>query len=266
MAIVSVHFRLGGASTSSGPALTDTTPVLPADPIEGEPRSEQHLGPGSTLVSDKEIVGCVLAGDIRLFEVLMRRHNQRLFRAARSILHSDDEAEDVMQDAYARAFEHLADFRGTAQFSTWLTRIAVHEALARLRRANLVARLDAQHEEGAHDMASSASTPEQHVSDTELRSVIESAIDELPPEFRVVFVLRVVEQMNVADVAECLGIPQETVKTRLFRARQRLKRRLMDRLDDAAGQAFEFHLVRCDRVVAGAFERIARSSRHRPPS
>lgn len=233
-------------------------PVSSADDIERAPRSEERLGPGSTLLDDKDIITCVLAGDVRLFEVLMRRHNQRLFRAARSILHSDDEAEDVMQEAYARAFEHLAEYRGAAQFSTWLTRIAVHEALARLRREKLVARLDEHQEERAHDMAASTSTPEQHCSDTELRSLMQSAIDELPPDFRVVFVLRIVEQMNVADVAACLSIPQETVKTRLFRARQRLKRHLSDRLDDAAGQTYEFHLVRCDRVVAGAFERIQR--------
>jgi len=206
--------------------------------------------------SDDEIVARVLAGDRLSFEVLMRRHNQLLYRAARAILRSDDEAEDVMQHAYLRAFEHLADYQGRARFSTWLTRIAVHEAFARLRRQKRVGQLDDVIEEG-ENMADRRATPEQRVSDAELRVITEAAIDELPDDFRVVFVLRAVEQMSVADVAESLGVLEDTVKTRYFRARERLRKSILRRMDESTPLAFDFHLSRCDRVVKGVLERLS---------
>jgi RNA polymerase sigma-70 factor (ECF subfamily) len=204
---------------------------------------------------DDEVVARVRAGDRMLFEVLMRRHNRKVFRAARAILRSDDEAEDVMQHAYVRAFEHLAEYEGRARFSVWLTRIAVYEALARLRRRKRIGPLEDGNEEG-DTMADQQATPEQKASDAELRVLTEAAVDELPEDFRIVFMLRAVEQMSVADVAECLGIPEDTVKTRYFRARQRLRNSLLSRLDASTERTFEFYLDRCDRVVAGVFERL----------
>jgi RNA polymerase sigma-70 factor (ECF subfamily) len=137
-----------------------------------------------------------------------------------------------------------------------LIRIAVHEALARSRRSRRMAPLDDADEVFA--MPSPTSSPEEHTSDREVGLLLERAVDQLPEEFRLVFVLRAVEQMSVADVAECLGLPEQTVKTRFFRARQRLRHLLLNHLEENAGSVFEFHLTRCDRVVNGVLSRIRR--------
>src|SRR5262249_48571804 len=150
-----------------------------------------------------------------LYEVLMRRYNQRLFRVARSILRDGAEAEDVMQDAYVRAYEHLGDFAGQAKFSTWLTRIAVHEALRRARRQSRMGNLDFVMETASVKIPS----PEQQVYDRELRIALERAIDRLPDGYRSVFVLRMVEGLDVAETAGALELGAEAVKTRLHRAR-----------------------------------------------
>jgi RNA polymerase sigma-70 factor (ECF subfamily) len=210
--------------------------------------------PPSTL-TDEEIVLRVCAGEVALFEQLMRRHNTRVYRAARAILRDESEAEDVMQDAFVRAYEHLRQFEGRARFSTWLTRIAVNEALARLKRGKRLTSLDSEVEEPA--MATQASSsPEQQVSDAEARSSLEAAVAKLPDEFRTVFVLRAVEGMSGAETAECLGIPEETVKTRLHRARGRLQQMLFESIEHELPQLYPFHLSRCDRVVAAVLRRI----------
>jgi RNA polymerase sigma-70 factor (ECF subfamily) len=207
-------------------------------------------------LTDEDVVARVRAGETHLFELIIRRHNQRIYRAARAILRDDGEAEDVMQDAYVRAYAHLHEFEGRAQFSTWLTRIAVHEALARLRRQRRFQPMDAEGRETPSMFTTPRTTPEQQASDGEIRNVVEKAIDSLPDDFRSVFVLRAVEEMSGAETAECLGIPEETVKTRLFRARARLKETLLQSLEPAYPAAYEFHLSRCDRVVAVVFSRL----------
>ncbi|HVH43938.1 MAG TPA: RNA polymerase sigma factor [Labilithrix sp.] len=206
-------------------------------------------------LTDEAIVCRVCAGEHDLFEVLMRRHNARVYRAARAILHDDGEAEDVMQDAYVRAYEHLSEFEGRARFSTWLTRIAVYEALARVRMRKRFDSLDA-HTEDSSMLTTPGSSPEQQVSDVEMRAVLETAVEALSDDFRVVFVLRAVEGMSGAEVAECLGIGEETVKTRLFRARGRLREMLFASIEPALPTVFEFHLSRCDRVVAAVLMRL----------
>ncbi|WP_394838708.1 RNA polymerase sigma factor [Pendulispora rubella] len=208
------------------------------------------------LGSDEQVVARILGGEADLFEVIMRRNNTRLYRAARSILRSDDEAEDVMQDAYVRAYTHLGDFRGGAAFSTWLTRIAVHEALARLRRRKK--NVSIEDEFGTEDeiMAVEHRSPEQRTHDRELRGALEEAIDALPVAFRTVFVLRSVEEMSIADTAATLGIPEDTVKTRLHRARRLLQESLVERLEAATRGAFAFERPRCDRIIGGVLERI----------
>lgn len=219
----------------------------------------QHVGDDDRLLTDDVLVARVRSGETALFEILMRRHNQTLFRATRAILRSDDEAEDVMQHAYLRALEHLGEYEGRARFYTWLTRIAVYEALGRLRKRRRLEQLSDHDIDTEGSMALKPRTPEQRASDAELRTITEAAIDELPHDFRVVFVLRAVEQMSVAEVSECLEIPPETVKTRFFRARQRLRLSLIEQLDTAAQSVYEFHLVRCDRVVTRVFEALRRA-------
>ena len=172
--------------------------------------------------TDEQVVGRVLAGDTALYELLMRRYNQRLYRIARAILHDDAEAEDVMQDAYVRGYQHLAQFEGRAKFSTWLTRIAVHEALSRSRRRSRLQSLDNSEESNGDVMkslASSGRSPEQETYDRELGGLLEKAILRLPEDYRLVLMLRDIEEMSTDETAECLDLSEENVKVRLHRAR-----------------------------------------------
>ncbi|CAN5923153.1 RNA polymerase sigma factor [soil metagenome] len=223
--------------------------------MEAASAMPREAAPPSSTLTDEEIVGRVCAGEHELFELLMRRHNARVYRAARAILRDEGEAEDVMQDAYVRAYEHLKDFEGRARFSTWLTRIAVHEALARVRSRRRFESLDVHTEEPSMSTEAGAS-PEQQASDVEMRALLERAVDALSDDFRAVFVLRVVEGMSGAEVADCLGIGEETVKTRLFRARGRLQEMLVASIEPALPSLYAFHLSRCDRVVAGVMRRL----------
>lgn len=210
--------------------------------------------------ADEDVVKRVLAGETALYEILMRRYNQRLYRVARSILRNDVDAEDVMQEAYVRAYQHLNQFAGEARFSTWLTKIAVYEALGRLRRQGRTENLDSVLDSDRHVMArmtSDTRDPERQAYDHELRIVLESAIDSLPEIYRMVFVLRSVEGLSVAETAGCLDIGAEAVKTRLHRARSLLRKDLQERASLVTAQTFPFHLSRCDRVVEAVFRRIA---------
>lgn len=210
--------------------------------------------------TDGEVVRRVLAGETPLYEILMRRYNQRLYRVARAILRDDAEAEDVMQDAYVRAYQHLADFEGRAQFSTWLARIAVHEALARSRRRARFEPLQnpAGSEGGVMNLlASGERDPEQQVCDLELKGLLERAILELPEDYRLVFVLREVEEMDTAETAESLGLSPENVKVRLHRARAMLRKQLYAQAGAKTVQAFQLHAARCDRVVREVFRTLA---------
>ena len=211
------------------------------------------------LLNDEEVVSRVLAGDTAMFEVIMRRYNQRLYRVARAILRNDAEAEDVMQDAYVRAYRHLDQFEGKAKFATWLTRIAVHEALARKRRSARFEEPDPASEQKGDPMdqfASSAMSPEQQASNSELRSLLENTIEELPESYRTVLMLRDVEQMSITEAAEALQISEENVKVRLHRARAMIRKRLYARAGVEGSATFQFHAVRCDRVVKNVFDRI----------
>jgi RNA polymerase sigma-70 factor (ECF subfamily) len=214
-------------------------------------------------LSDEEVVERVLGGDVSLFEVIMRRYNTRLYRVARSILRNDAEAEDVMQDAYVKAYEHLGQFEGRAQFSTWLTRIAVHEALRRVRKS---ARFEdwALSEEDAEDrmnrFPSKDQNPEQQISNSEAAYLLEQAIQELPDGYRAVYMLRDVEEMNTAETAATLGLTEDNVKVRLYRARAVLRRHLYSTIGSKAVHAFQFHAVRCDRVVSSVLDRIQREA------
>ena len=207
---------------------------------------------------DEEVVGRVLAGETALFEILMRRYNQRLYRVSRGILRDDSEAEDVMQDAYVRAYEHLNQFAGRAAFSTWLTRIAIHEALARKRRRGRLDELDAlpANGESMSIMKSSEPSPEAGTATAEARALLEQAIGHLPEAYRTVVILREVEEMSVAETAETLGVSDAVVKTRLHRAHAMLRKDLYARAKGRATDLYQFHAIRCDRVVKAVFERI----------
>jgi RNA polymerase sigma-70 factor (ECF subfamily) len=209
----------------------------------------------TTRLSDEEVIERVRGGDRALFEVLMRRHNQRVFRAARSIVRTDDEAEDVMQEGYVLAYEHLGDFAGRAQFSTWLTRIVVHEALKRVRRGKRITFEEDMDESPSEDHAYNPD-PEKLAGDRELARAIEQAVEQLPEVFRAVFVLRAVEQMTVSETSEALGVPEDTVKTRLHRARAAIQKRLLARTDSLTSSLYDFHLSRCDRVVSAVLARL----------
>jgi RNA polymerase sigma-70 factor (ECF subfamily) len=206
-------------------------------------------------LTDAEIVERVRAGEVALFELVMRRYNQRVYRAVRSIVSSDAEAEDVMQEAYVKAYANLGTFEFRARLSTWLIKIAVYEAFARKRRARRFESFDESDLEHPA-MASPVQSPEQLSSNRELSGFLEQAILGLPEGFRAVFVLRAVEELSAAETAEILDIPEETVKTRLHRAKGRLQTDLLDRLGTSLPSVFGFHAVRCDRVVAHVLARI----------
>jgi RNA polymerase sigma-70 factor (ECF subfamily) len=219
------------------------------------PVSHSAVTPPSTTLPDEEIVGRILAGEPPLFEVLMRRHNQRLYRAARAILRDDREAEDVMQEAYVNAYTHLAQFDRRAKFSTWLTKIAVHEALARARRRGRYASLDDSSLEDRMPTLSSPD-PERQAFGREIGAFIEAAVDDLADGYREVFMLRQVQGMSTAETAEVLGVSEDVVKTRFSRARAALQRDLLARTGVAAASAFTFGQERCDRLVARVLSAI----------
>jgi RNA polymerase sigma-70 factor (ECF subfamily) len=209
--------------------------------------------------SDDEVVRRVRDGDPALFELLMRRHNQRVYRATRSILRDDAECEDVMQEAYVRAYEHLDQFEGRAQFSTWLTRIAVNEALRRLSARGRMEALDMPFDGDDEPMPlpdPNAYTPELHASRDEAASLLEQAILALPQGYRAVVMLRDVEEMSTAETADALSLTESNVKVRLHRAHELLREELYARAGASAPQAFGFHATRCDRVVRAVLDRL----------
>jgi RNA polymerase sigma-70 factor (ECF subfamily) len=206
--------------------------------------------------TDEHVITRVLAGDTALFEVLMRRYNQRLYRAARSILRDEHEAEDVMQQAYVNAYTHLGQFDGRSKFATWLTRIAVNEALARARRRGRYMTMDAENCTASESPLDARPDPERLAIARELGVLLESAIDRLPDGTREVFVLRQLEGMSTDEVADALSVSESVVKTRLSRARGALRRDLLERAGLAESNAFRFLRPRCDRVVRAVFSRL----------
>jgi RNA polymerase sigma-70 factor (ECF subfamily) len=215
--------------------------------------------PDAALLPDAEVIRRVRAGERGLFEVLMRRYNQRLYRAARSIVKDEDEAEDVMQQAYVNAFQHLDQFAERASFATWLTRIAVHEALARRRRRGRAVEIEAMHRDDGGEpeiLTSRDPDPEEQALTGELRRTLEAAVDGLPAMYRVVFVLREVEGLGTRETAACLDTSEDVVKTRLHRARSLLQRELVARAGVGARDAFTFRAPRCNRVVAAVLARL----------
>jgi RNA polymerase sigma-70 factor (ECF subfamily) len=207
----------------------------------------------STRLADEAIVDRVLDGEAALFETLMRRHNERVYRAVRAILRDDSEAEDVMQEAYVNAYTHLRQFDRRAKFATWLTKIAVYEALGRIRRRGRSTAMDTHELEPLMPPAP-LPDPEREAFGRELGRLIESAVDRLGDGYREVFMLRQIEGLSTAETAELLDVSQDVVKTRFSRARHAIQQDLLERAGSAV--AFTFGQERCDRVVAAVLARL----------
>jgi len=207
--------------------------------------------------TDEEVVERVKGGDTALYEILMRRYNQRLYRVTVGILRDGAEAEDVMQDAYVRAYEHLEQFEGRAPFASWLTRIAVHEALARIRQRGHYEPLD-ETEDGEISMRMIDTTPdpEQNASRSETSELLEAAVLGLPEPYRIVVMLRDVEEMSTKDAAEALELTEENVKVRLHRGHTMMRSWLLARVGSGGKNAFLFMGERCDRVVQEVMARL----------
>jgi RNA polymerase sigma-70 factor, ECF subfamily len=220
-----------------------------------QPRSVQDAG-----LSDQDVIERVRSGEVELFEILMRRYNQRVFRVARAVLPTDSEAEDLAQEAWVRAYEHLGDFAGRAAFSTWLIRIVLHEGWARARRERRFEAWPREGEEGEKPMKTQAAQagPEAAALDGEIRTMLEAAVQTLPETYRTVFVLREIEELSTAETAECLELSEEAVKTRLHRAKASLRRELLALAGGQARQAFPFLGDRCDRMVGRVLGRLRR--------
>ena len=210
---------------------------------------------------DAELVRRALARDEAAVRAIIQANNRKLYRLARGILRNDGEAEDVVQEAYVRAFTHLESFRGDSSLSTWLSRIAMNEALGRLRRRRPAVELDAL-PQGALEAEiiqfplSAAADPEKSMAQREIQAVVEHAIDELPEAFRLVFITRVIEGMNVEETAEILGLKSETVKSRLHRARTMLRDIVEKKIGPVVMEAFPFAGKRCERLTDAVLKRL----------
>ena len=210
---------------------------------------------------DETLAKRVAAGEPDAFEAIMRRHNRGMFRTARAILRDDAEAEDALQEAYLQAYRTLGSYRGEARLSTWLARVVANEALMRLRKQArrseilpLHAGIDTeeiQEKEGSMDKQ-----PETAAQRGEMRKLLEQRIDALPGAYRAVFMLRAVEEYSVEETARILGIPEATVRTRLFRAKSILREGLASEVDLATEEVFAFAGERCDRIVKNVLERL----------
>src|SRR5436190_15996641 len=225
----------------------------------------QHAHAGRPIqdLGEAEIVELARQRDGEAIRALMQRCNRRLYRAARGILGNDSEAEDVVQESYFRAFTNLESFRGDSSFSTWLTRIAINEALSRKRRGVTTVELSAiEHQQASpgqviqFPMTHQELDPERGVAQREIRRILERAIDALPSAFRAVFVLRIVEGLSLEETSDLLGIKIQTVKTRLHRARSLLKKAIDHELVSALSEAFPFAGTRCERITDRVLQRL----------
>jgi RNA polymerase sigma-70 factor (ECF subfamily) len=215
---------------------------------------------------DLSLAHRIAAGDHAAFELMMRRHNRRLYRLARATLRNDAEAEDALQDAYLNAYRSIAQFRGDAKLFTWLSRLVLNECFARMRRdarrQNVLPMLhDCPDDEQLSSImdtlnAHHHNAPDQAAARAEIRALLERKLDALPSGFRTVFMLRSVEEMSVEETAKCLDIPEATVRSRHFRAKQLLRESLANEVDTLGPELFEFGGAHCDRIVASVLARL----------
>jgi RNA polymerase sigma-70 factor (ECF subfamily) len=202
-------------------------------------------------LDDAELVRRVRGGEKPLFELVMRRYNQRLFRVARSLVRDDPEAEDILQEAWVRAYARLGQLDHPDKLGSWLTHIVVHEAKGRLRKRGRVVEL-----KEVRAVPTASLDPEQETLGKQLQVVLAAAIDELPLGYRTVFTLRHLEGLSTAEVAESLQLTEQAVKMRLHRARSALREGIWERMGSASMQPFQFDGERCDRIVANVLARL----------
>jgi RNA polymerase sigma-70 factor (ECF subfamily) len=235
---------------------------MPEPGLQTYPSADRD--PPACDADEARLVGAACDGDAAAFEAIMRRHNRLLFRTARGIAADDAEAQDVVQDAWLRAFTRLASFRGEARLATWLARIAINAALdARRKRGEVVALEAARDDDAANPAELTMSTAESDTPDgaaerRELRELLQSAIESLPPIYRSVFMLRAIEEMSVDETAYCLRVSDAVVKTRYLRARALLRDALAGEVERQAPRAFAFAGARCDAVVAHVLAELDR--------
>jgi RNA polymerase sigma-70 factor (ECF subfamily) len=215
---------------------------------------------GSNVLGDAQLVQLARQRDGAAFRTIMQRHNRRLYRMARSVVLNDSEAEDVVQEAYVRAFISLDQFRGESSLATWLSRIVLNEALGRLRRLRPTVDLGTIENWPPSQIIpfpASQLDPERTVAQREIQCLVEQAIDDLPEAFRIVLVARIIEDMSIEETAELFGLRAETVRTRLHRARVLLKVALKQHIDSALTDAFPFAGQRCARVTSAVLLRFS---------
>jgi RNA polymerase sigma-70 factor (ECF subfamily) len=227
-----------------------------------EAMEQVAIAEGSAAALDRSMAMSIAAGDASAFERMMRRYNRRLYRLACATLRDRTEAEDALQDAYICAYRSMGNFRGDASLGTWLSRLVLNECFARMRRnvrrENVVPMVSAsRHVESTLMIVDKSDSPDAALGRGQIRELLERKVDELPDSYRTVFVLRSVEELTVGETAEILGIPEETVRSRHFRAKNQLRESLARELDSAEPDLFEFGGDHCDRVVANVLARLA---------
>jgi RNA polymerase sigma-70 factor (ECF subfamily) len=215
--------------------------------------------------SDEELVAEAQGGNEQAVRLLIQRYNQRLFRTARGLVRDDAEAEDIVQEAYVRAFSHLRSFHGDAQFATWLTRILLNVAYGRLRQRRPTIELSELETHAGADGRGciimfpgvpASTNPESEAGREQVRQVLEQAIDRIPQAFRLVFILRDIQGLSIEETATLLSIRPETVKTRLFRARQMMRTEVAKVLSPHFSELFPFAGERCARLTEQALEKL----------
>ena len=212
------------------------------------------------MAADADLIGRARGRDEGAIRAIIKANNQRLYRLARGILRDDAEAEDVVQETYIRLFTHLEDFRGDSSLTTWLSRIAINEALGRLRKRKAALAADATAQASAQiiqfPQSSDSNDPEKTMAQREIQRVVERAIDELPDPFRLVFIARVMEGMSVEATAQLLDLNPVTVKTRLHRARTMLRDNVERQVGPVMLDTFPFAGSRCERLTDSVMKRL----------
>ncbi|MER9406150.1 RNA polymerase sigma factor [Mesorhizobium caraganae] len=204
------------------------------------------------------LVHRAMAHEADAFRAIIKTHNQRLYRIARGVVRNDSEAEDIVQEAYVRAFAALATFRGDSSLATWLSRIVINEALGRLRkRRRTVAMPASQEAQIIRFPLNPSDDPERTMAQRQILRLVERATDNLPDVYRTVFIARVIEGLNIEETADLLGVRPETVKTRLHRARALVRKALDDEIGPVLLDAFPFAGRRCERLTEAVMKRLS---------